>query len=222
MGQDDLTNWESQISLSDLLNEFEYVSIRELNSISDLKKIGVKARYDLDPVLMVPAYIYKDIEKYPKVKRKYLLLYFVKINKNALNWAIDYAKKKNLDVVMISDSIKKIPSIKMISAISVESWMGYMRAAELVLTNSYHGISYCIATHTNFLYVDLNTNVQTNSRMMNLLQISGLENRIWNSSTNNFVDSIVWDEVERKLDKKRKDSEKYIYKILQGKEEKEI
>jgi hypothetical protein len=62
--------------------------------------------------------------------------------------------------------------------------------------------------------VDINNAVQENNRMIDLLDYFCLKNRIWNKNLEIQDVNVNWDYVNNKLRIKRKESQKYIQKIL--------
>jgi hypothetical protein len=213
-GHSDLQKFNEEFHISSILKHFSCVSVRETSSIEQLKKINVKSRHDLDPILMLTDEMRTRIETVPQMHKEYVLLYFIKLNYEAIEWAQKYASKYDVEIILISDSLKKFQGIKCINSVSVEKWTGYIKNAKLVITNSYHGLSYSIVSQTDFYYVDINNAVQENNRMIDLLDYFCLKNRIWNKNLEIQDVNVNWDYVNNKLRIKRKESQKYIQKIL--------
>lgn len=221
-GCDNLKEWDTKYNISKYLNELDVISVRETSYVDKLKEINVAARYDLDPVLMVDKSIFIRYMSARKPKRKYILLYFVKNDMPVIDWAKEYGKKNKLDIILISNSIKKINGIKVKSIISVEDWMTYMYNAYLVITNSYHGLSFSIAMNKDFYYVDLYNSVQSNERMLDILEKLNLSHRIWNPEIDESDISIDWKNSIEILKILQDNSQRYINYIVSSKGDESI
>lgn len=217
-GHNDIEKLDSRYGMIRHLKDFVSVSVREISSKKKLNEINIVCRHDLDPVLMLSEKSRKRIEIYSVEEKPFVLLYFVKLNYDAINWAKKFAKLNDYEVILISDSIKKIQGVKCISCISLERWAGYVSKAKLMLTNSYHGLTYAISCKTDFYYVDLNTKLQENNRMLDLLEITGLYERVWRMDAPIFCSPIAWNDVYSAISFYRKKSLTYLSEIVQTEE----
>lgn len=90
---------------------------------------------------------------------------------------------------------------------SIEEWLNAIRCSSHLITNSFHGLVFCILFHVPFSIV-LNTleNKGMNDRFFTLLTAIGLENRIFLSSqfsTQNLNYQFDWNKVDIKLNEIR-------------------
>ena len=100
---------------------------------------------------------------------------------------------------------------------SVEKWLSYMYHAELVITNSYHTLSFAILFKKLFVLFKLNEgNTQSNARMCDLLNTLGLKEQIYSGVEYTLPSNIDWPSVESCLSFLRVKSEQYIQKIILG------
>lgn len=217
-GHSDIKRLDDRYGILEYLNSLDTVSVRELSSKKNLEDFHVICRHDLDPVLTLSEKSRARFEVVPLEKKPFILLYFVKLDYPAIEWAKHYAKSNNYEVILISDSIKKVSGIKCINCISLERWAGYVSSAMLMLTNSYHGLTYAISCKTDFYYVDLNTKLQENNRMLDLLEMMGLQERVWTKELSISSPPIMWNKVYKNISLYKEKSIGYLSRIVQGKE----
>ncbi|MDU6807965.1 MAG: polysaccharide pyruvyl transferase family protein [Clostridium sp.] len=209
LGKIDIKDWNNKYNLEKKLKNFTCISVREKSAVEALLQIGVLARFDLDPLLMLTQKewnIYKSDTKYNK---KYIFIYVVDRAKEAIEYAINYAKQHNLDVIFCGNVIKPIYNVKVIRFCNLENWITYVSNAELVITNSYHCLSFCVLYHRKFVIYSLSKSIESNTRLNNLLKIINLQDmideRIYNPD---------WIEVDEIINLLREKSYSYISEIL--------
>lgn len=158
----------------------DYVSTREKYLYNLCReKLDIDASMTLDPVFLHDKDFYNDIAKKPEnVEGKYVFVYnVIKNSKNILKSAVKFAEKRGLEVIEMSDfkeneNFPKGTSHKVIYGAGVEEWLGYIKNAEYVFTNSFHCCCFSIIFEKQFYAGNrLGTKVQW------LLRIFGLQNR---------------------------------------------
>ena len=215
IGKDDIRSWEEKYHLSDKLNDFQVVSVREESAIKTLSEIGVKARCDLDPILMGSR---EDWRKFLKKTRekKYLVIYYLDTHSPAWNDAKKIAQIKGWDVVNISPVIRYYHGVNTLRCAGVEEWLNLIANAEMVFTSSYHCLSFAILFNKAFCMVPIENSIQNNARMLDLIDRLGLDNWVYSSSYD-FSLMINWEDVNEKINNLRRRSEKYIQSIINEK-----
>ena len=88
--------------------------------------------------------------------------------------------------------------------------VGYIRNADIVLTDSYHGTVFSINMKKNFVAV-LNENNPV--RVQNLLNELGLMNRI-DERLDNCLEEVKYNDIEEKINKLRTASINWLIKAL--------
>lgn len=220
LGRTELSIWDKEFKISSLLNDFASVSVREKSGVEAMRNIGVSARHDLDPILCADFKIWNNITYSGRIPKNYILLYLVEGNHNAEKFAIDYGKKNNLKVISVTNSIRPVKGVKRSVYTGVEKWISYMRNADLIITNSYHGLSFAIANHKNVCTFLLKNHNQSNTRIQSLLEDLNLENTIMNCETCGEINYVDWVQVEKRLEVLRHSSREHIKKLIK-KEDKE-
>lgn len=187
---------EDEIKAANLIKNIDYVSVREEKSVAYIEKIsGKKVTNVCDPVFLLDKEIYKEIAKPIKCKKPYLLVYSVISNTEMLNAAIEFANKKGLAVVEICQNAKRGFKHVQLTAASPEEFLGAIKNAQYVVTNSFHGTAFSLVFNKELYVFD---NKERGSRITGLLEKAGLETRI-NEEKIIEQKSIDYSEVENNL-----------------------
>ena len=161
-----------------LLSTFSELSIRENAGQQIVKKLtGKDSELSVDPVFLLTAEEWEKLAKKPKLKN-YILIYKL----NTSNLIFDFARKLskltgrkivalNFDVV---DQMKT-PDIKGVYSASVEEFLGYIKYADYVVTNSFHGTAFSVIFHKDFYVEALQKDFKPNDRAESLLCLTGLD-----------------------------------------------
>lgn len=204
--------WEDKHHIKDLLCDFSGVSVREATGIKALGQIGIKAQNDLDPILMGRKEDWLQFIT-PASRKRYVLLYLVGYNPMSIEYAQTIAKQKGLDIIMLNPGIKSWKGVKRYPFVSVEKWLNLVANADLVITNSYHGLSFAILFHREFRLCLLQPVSSNNSRMVDLLDTLQLSEYILKEKTDTF-EPINWKKVNINLRRLVNKSEQYIKLII--------
>jgi len=144
----DLYNKRQEIS--ELLNAFEAISVRDNNSYKIVNQLTKKPiEFHLDPVL---AYDYmNECKLIPNIKHeeKYLILYAYagRISKDEGKYIKTYAQKKGLKVYAIGGIHGCADKFIDCSPFEV---LAYFREAEEVITDTFHGTIFSVITKKRF------------------------------------------------------------------------
>ncbi|MEE3484339.1 MAG: polysaccharide pyruvyl transferase family protein [Bacteroidales bacterium] len=203
------------IYVSDALNHFDSLSVRDKNSQEIIKYFsGKDVDKHCDPVLL---YGYKnEISEYAhKVKsnKPYILLYSYDNNMNDeqdIEMIRHISESTNLPIYSVGFYHKWCD--KNINANPLEL-LGWFKNASFVITDTFHGTVLSIITHSSFA-----TKIRGNSnKLYNLLSEYNLQNRIYTD-----IDScktilnlpIDYESVENSITSYRNDANKYLSGIL--------
>ena len=158
------------------LREYTYISVREDSAVSLLNKIGLYSKQVLDPTLLLDSSFWDKLLT-PIKQKKYVLVYQLHNDKKIGEYAKKVAKEKGLPLVRISTSLHQIvrPG-KFVWCPSIGEFLSYIKNAECMITDSFHGTAFAINFNTQFVEVLPNNN--TGTRNMSILKITGLSNRI--------------------------------------------
>lgn len=162
------------------MKEIPYLSVRE-NEAADIVHTltGRKAEVFLDPTMILPKqkweYMAEQVER--KLPDKFALNYFLGIKEK------DYAK-------FIDRDIKKrgLERVDMLNGeysdymdLSPDEVIGAIKNAEIIYTDSFHGVVFSIIFHKQFIVFERSEEGKSmNSRLLTLLKKFGMQDRVYN------------------------------------------
>lgn len=188
------------------LPAFNAVSVREQTGVSYLKsKFDIDSCCVLDPTFLLcrKSWLKLTEEKYKSPQSKFIFIYVVGWQSRLLNYAFEYAKAHNLEVISLNH-LKGRRGYRDLSDSSIEQFLGLINDAECVFTTSFHGLALSINLHTDFYFEVSENSHNNNDRLLDITQKLGLSDRnIVNGLSDNKID---WEAVESKLSILRKES----------------
>ena len=209
IGKTNVEAWEKKYGLSKHLNNLECVSVRERSGVDAFKGIGVSSRFDLDPLLMLEKEEWLKYHEPTNFKKKYVFVYLADGNSDAMKFAKKYAREHNLEVVAWGNYIKPVFGVKTVKYSGIGKWLSYINNAEIVVTNSYHCLAFTILYNKNFTVFHLKDQIQSNTRLDNLINNVGLA-----TIDDGAIYEPDWQTVESALGELRKASFEYIEKCF--------
>lgn len=191
------------------IKRFDAISVRELDNVSVCKnEFNVNAECILDPVFIIDKIKYENLIKNSKIQKakNYIAVYVFEYNNKIEDFVKKLAKEHNLDIVRINKGE------------SIEDWLYYIKNAEFIVTDSYHGTCFSIIFEKTFISL---TNSHGNSRFYSLLSILNLQNRLiettgaFYNSAEIVNTSIDYDKVNKILAFEIKKSKNWLYNALE-------
>ena len=174
-GHDDISE-SLQYLLCDLFSKYSHITVRESNAMTQLEKLGIKSQQVLDPTLLLPKEDWESISKIKNIKTGYVLVYQLHNNKKLEKYADEFSKKTNKTLIRISVSLLYLfKSGKLAFMPSPQEFLGYIKNADYIITDSFHATVFSIIFHKRFINILPNG---TSKRITNLLQLFQLENRV--------------------------------------------
>ena len=163
----------------ELIKRFDKVSVRESSSAEMLKKLlGVEVPVLCDPTLLLKAADYDKVAVAPTMASRYICVYSMG-NEQRLSIALEKLMEQcDLPVVWLvgghaaSWRVNR-GRIRRISCFGPGEFLGYMKNASFVLTNSFHGTAFSLIYDKPFSVVLNGT--ATDARMTSLLEKLGLD-----------------------------------------------
>ena len=215
MGKEKYNETDEKLA-SDLIKNMDYVSVREEKSVAYIEEIsGKKVTHVCDPVFLLEKVEYEKIAKPIKCKKPYILVYSVVGNNTMLNAAIEFANKKGLDLVEICQNKKRgFKHIQLTSA-SPEEFLGAIKNAQYVVTNSFHGTAFSLIFNKELYVFD---NKERGSRITGLLEKAGLSSRI-NEEKIIEQENIDYSKIENNLKDYIACSKEFLLNALSSKKE---
>lgn len=215
MGSRPLLEEEKEV-LKKALSDFSKISVRENFAREQLMELVDKdIKVTLDPTLLLGRDIwwndYASKSKYANKNENYILTYFVGGNKEQYRPVIaQYAKKMNMKVrtIQYSNYTWKESNEKILGA-SIVDFIALIANADLVITDSFHGVAFSVNMGSNFIAI---ANKANPVRVKEFLQKVGLEDRI-NMDVDDFIE-VDYDKVYPKLNDLREDSINWILNAI--------
>ena len=204
------------------IKNFTNISLREEEGVTFLKKYGIRSTLVLDPVLLINANEWRRIIKKKSMpKARYIFVYQLKPDLNFITYLNELSSKTGLKIFILpylypcKRDARRLKNKKILYDLSPNDFLYFLSNAEVVVTDSFHGTALSIALNKDF-YVSLDKSKNnTNSRMVNLLNICGLNDRIVDFGLSPAViNKIDYLEVERKLDSYREISSTFLLNAL--------
>lgn len=197
------------------LKDFQTYSVREESGVEIIKDLtGKDALVNIDPTLLLT----KD--KWDKLatdvlNEPYIFIFTVLKPENLINYALELSKKTGIKKIIYLNKllIRKNKEITFIDPVTADKFVGLIKNASYVCTNSFHGTAFSIIYHKNFV-VETETHRNRNIRSEELMKRLGLEKRIMNSERKADIEAVSdWDYVEEQLQIEREKSKDYLLSI---------
>ena len=198
------------------IQDMDFLSVRE----ESLKRFiesnsHRKASLVLDPVLLNDVSLYDSIAIKPR-EENYVLLYYVEESADdTIEHAAKYALEHDMTIIELADipdtsRLDAYPNVKRHFKydIGVEEWLGYIKYAERIFTNSFHGTCLSILFSKKLFVGHRDVD-----KIDNLLELTGLSQCRLNSheETEHLDDSDIDYEAAHKLLAEQRDySKKFI------------
>ncbi len=170
------------------LNNIDYVSVRESAGAEIVKDMtGRDAKVMPDPTLLVNREVWNRLSITPDIKGKYILVYKITKADKLLKFSKKLSERTGLPIVYIPNDLKSGSIGKLKTNVGPEEWLGYIKNAEYVVTNSFHGTVFSILFNKKF-FSEVSSKVNpSTSRLNSLLKMFGLERRTIEQFTENLL-----------------------------------
>ncbi len=141
------------------LNDMDAISVREKSLKQYLEEnSSLKVAHVLDPVLMNGPEFYDRIAVKPEEEHYLLLYYVMERAMDTIRQAVAYARKHHLKIIEITDNPVKDGKLKKYSNldytfrydIGIGEWIGYIKHADCIFTNSFHGCCLSVIYEKDF------------------------------------------------------------------------
>lgn len=205
---------EEMAEVQPLLRQYRHITVRENVGIDIVNDMGLEAEQMLDPTLLFGA---EDWRKYTSDRfagKKYVVTYNLHHDRRIDEFASALGKEFGLKVYNISynlhDIIRK-GTLKWCP--KIEEYLGLIRDAQFVVTDSFHATVFSIIFHTRFFVIYPE---QASSRIRSILTLTNLEKQGFEDIPDISVAQreIDFTDADGILEKERKKSEEYFIKVL--------
>ncbi len=216
--------------LKELLKDFAGISVREQSGVDLCKAIGFPNTIKLiDPTMLLSKEQYMKLLEGQHLdtwdSQRKVLCYFLNFQTGEeIYWNKIKELCENGDTsvrfVLSSGIIKAYDRLGYDNYYSpdIYNWISSMQMADYVITNSFHGLVFCILFHKRFAAVMLRGKTsKMNTRVYSLLEDFGLKARVL--TDNNFQqimsEDIDWNAVDEKLKNSREEASSFLSRLIE-------
>lgn len=182
-----------------LLNKFSNISVREENAVTLCKEnLNVTADWVLDPTLLLTQDDYDKITSHRLVEDRYIFIYWLG-DKATIQKKIENYKLEGYVIININLKEERVQE-------SIEDWLSYIKYADLVLTDSFHGVVFSIIFKKKFCMFKNDSG--GNSRLTSLMKV--LQVTPEQLESNQALD---YDVIENRINHLREESKDFLLKL---------
>lgn len=178
--------------LAGLIEPFRHISVRETPIKEKLEKYTAKSiQVCVDPTILCGADAYNRIVAPCPSSKKYILVYAYDPHKESILEMVktipNWQEYEVYSVLLGARGLKQLFNKNILSELSIEEFLSYIKHASYVVTNSFHGLAFSLLFEKNF-----NVDYEPGKH----IRCESLMNQI--NLTSRFVKdlkNIVWDEI---------------------------
>ena len=206
-----------------LVNKFDWLSVREDRGVSILKELTQKdVEVVVDPTLLLSKTDWGQVSVNPNISEDYILCYFLGDRKEYWKAVENLQKMTTYRVIIIPARFNAyLQKYEIRTSTSPEEFIGLIKNAKIVLTDSFHGVIFSLKFERDFYvfkrFKDKDKRSQ-NSRIYNILKMLNLEGRLIDSNVlKDYKDNYSienYGEINKVLSRKIDDSTAFLTKSL--------
>lgn len=214
LGESDL-KW-----IRDKLASFDEISCREKSGVEIIRKnFNRSAEQTVDPVLLLTREDWDRIACDVKKKRTkgYIFVYTTLVNEKLNEFVKKLQKETGLKVIYSAFSINVAVNQKVVKVQAPEEWLGLLKNAEYVVTNSFHATAFSVLYHRKFFtFTKPGKRKGINIRMNDFLENLNLGERMISSVPDRFdLTETDYNEADLKLESLREESIRFLRRNLE-------
>lgn len=199
-----LSDWKYTLEQTEkikaLLARFKGISVREDEAVSlCFDNLEVKAEHLLDPTMLLSAKQYDVITSPCKINGKYVFVYWLGDKSLITNDLVRYRNDGyNIIDINLRDNVEQF---------SIEDWLSYIKYANIVITDSFHGCVFSIIFQRPFIIYSNDSG--GNGRLKSLFKMLGIENKL--VAPDSWID---YQEISDTIKAQQQKSENYLTRML--------
>lgn len=210
---------EYHAEIAPLLKRMDHIGTREESGVQVVREIAnVEASWVPDPTLLISDYSPIIAEFEPE--REYLMSYVLR-DGGYINKVLEHVSKQlGIEVVVPHNPMKRWKGIGKEIDPGPSEWLARIKAARVVITNSFHGTVFCILFKKPFISVGLSgQHSQLSERAISLLGRLGLMDRFITDYNSQQIDTLIqaeidWEGVESQIQVWRSEARQYLVNAL--------
>lgn len=199
---------ESYGLLDERIKNFKALGIRENQMIPYLKnKTDIPVKRVLDPTLLLDGKEYEEIISERTRKKDYLLIYSRRYTPKMEKYAEKLANENGWEIIDISlRAINSESGHIMAYDAGVEEFLGLVKNAKFIVTNSFHGMIFSVQFKKQFVVF---SREQCDNKIDEMLSLFGLRDRMLFTGDEKYLD-IDYDHVHCNIENARNESMKFL------------
>lgn len=206
-----------------LLQNIDYISCREIQGCEILRSLTDNpVTHVCDPVVLLDKHYWDDFAVAPKIDKPYILTYFLN-NNHGDRSQVDYLRKKTgYKVIALNEYLRDWlnPHIKLKLDVTPQEFVGLIKHAAIVCTNSFHATAFSVIFQKQFFTAIASQSQVANNndnRKIDFLTFLGLESKLLpNGTTPNVNADVDYEKAQSKLNVFRTESSDFLIKALQS------
>lgn len=220
VGVSSLTEDEKK-TISNYLSSYSELSCREARGVELLKECasGKNVKLVVDPTLLLDANDWNQIAEKTTIQGNYILCYFIGHRKYYRDYARKLSEQAGYPLYFIPVSWMDLEKQNnMLPTAGPKEFLGLVRDAAIVLTDSFHGTIFSINYRKDFysfLKIKGGSAALDNSRITGILARLGLKDRLLDETCNVNFSPVDYTFTEQKLTEERESSKAFLKNALQ-------
>ncbi len=199
------------------LEKFKAISVRETSVYRKFNDIGILCEQCIDPVFLLTKENWYEISKPVKEEDEpFVLVYMLQKSDEFMKKAVDYAKKANKKLVILSNGVRRNYDGIYIDSCGPDEFIRYFLKASVIFTNSFHGISFSILFKKEFYFEFQGNGSKTNSRLKDIIEMFDLESQNISGDKLPLGNEIDYININKIICEKREKSIEFLRKNILG------
>jgi hypothetical protein len=213
-----------KIETLSLLRRFQYLSLREQDAAEYLShRLGRPCRTSLDPVFLLDGDHWSALAAETTVS-PYIFVYNLMDLGHMRDFVKKIRKKTGFLVIAANRTVmgdaSYLPIARLRSNASPEEFLGYIKGAEYVITDSFHGTSLAILMEKRFFTAVNRAENNTNARLFSLLEKTALTDRVISEHTLDMLNTpIDFPATKKSLEPEYEASVQYLQAVCSAAEQ---
>jgi hypothetical protein len=207
---------EWQEAIRQNLKNFDCISVREKSGVDIVRQLTGRndAIHVVDPTFLLRKDDYYKLIGQQKKRKSYLFSYMLHGLNSDSNF-LENMVSKELNIKVVKCDANRTSIHKKYILPTPIKWLGLIREADFIITNSFHAVVFCLIFHKQFIAILIDGELGSmNTRITNLLDEFNLSSRyITARNTKKYYfdkTNIDWDLIDKKANKLYLSSTQFI------------
>lgn len=185
---------EEKKKLQELCSTIDAISLREKNNAMD-EILNGQYTVCIDPTLLLNCEDYSDVIAPKSIDEPYIFVYGFETSSNLVEAVRAISNELGIRVINGSPERIKLNNVENLYDYGPDEFLNYIKNAQFVVTNSFHGTAFSIIYNKQFVTVAHSTRGR---RMIDLLEKLGLSGRLWQNCECDWRSQIDYTDVNKK------------------------